>query len=107
MSDFLNIFNTTCIDVNNIILEKWPGSIKSENIDGGLAWAEKHAPKLAKDEEKHYCQIAVQWDDAGIETFIKTVTDWGRTMLKVYKTCADARQKAIAEKSQMKLEVAV
>lgn len=109
MDDYKKEYLDTCDTINKKIIEKWP------NItDGALAWAEEGAPDLYKQEEKLDARINVMWTrglslftdeaersrrtgavpDPTFADFKKTVIEWARTILKIYKKYSESIEPA-------------
>lgn len=96
MDDYKKEYLKTCDTINEMIQTKWPGV--GANGCSPLHWAEANAPELYKQEEKLDGRINVLWQNAlDFDTFKKTVTDWGRTVLKIYKEYSEAT----AEKAEL------
>lgn len=82
MNDYLKEFEKTCETTNEMILRKWPQSINS----GALAWAADNAPDLSSQEKRLYKRVNTEWiNNIDIDTYKKTILEWGQTLLKIYK----------------------
>lgn len=98
MNDYLKEYLKTCDTINEMVITKWPNvgvynHTPYEPLDDNNAflWAKENAPELYKQEEKLDARINVIWQNAiDLKTFKKTVTDWGRAVLKIYKKYSDA-----------------
>ncbi|MCP4259064.1 MAG: hypothetical protein GY774_16385 [Planctomycetes bacterium] len=106
MNDYLNEYLKTCDTINEMIIAKWPDSIIDNEYRPGIQkeyrsgvspdinaiiWAEINAPELYKQEEKLDARINVIWQNTiDFDDFKKTVIDWARTILKIYKNFSES-----------------
>ncbi len=82
LTDFDNYFLDTCATINQKIKDNYP----SAAVEGILIWAQTNEPELFKAEERAYALIDPAYNVAnGLDKFQKTVLEWGRVVLKIYK----------------------
>lgn len=82
--EFLKTVDTLC----EVVARKWPHA-----AEGAIAWAVANAPELDKEEEKLFARINTQWINAlDFTDYKKTLLEWGRTMLRIYKAYAEEKK---------------
>lgn len=95
LTQFDKYFIDTCTTINQKIMDNYPTAA----VAGVFEWAETNEPELYKAEERTWSLIDPAFYVGRTEhraptlvKFEKTVLDWGRAVLKIYKKYSESRE---------------
>lgn len=68
--------------IEGVVKQKWPLAF---NTEGWMKFAEENHPDLKKKHDTLYEEANQLWLNGRDEEFKKIVTDWGKTVLEMYR----------------------